>query len=200
MPPSTADATILRALETASPIIGHNASGAALQRLCPSRKYHRCFWRELNDKYPVTQFRLPPLPHRCGTLKGDAAMRDDACAIPPAERMLVHAGCNCRQAETAMSERRLRGRTGVAYSEGGPHRCDRCQRVGWRCDCSRRDCSRRDGGGRDSCRRDGGRREAVDKSGVEDGGAVGASRRVAQLACGTRQRGVCPCRHRGTVV
>ena len=88
----TGDPAVVRALALAAPIIGHNATGASLQQLCPSRKYQRCFWRELNEKYPVTQFRLPPLPRRCGLLKGDAAMHDDACAIPSAERMLVHAG------------------------------------------------------------------------------------------------------------
>ena len=74
-----------------APTIGFNSS-LDIQKLCPSRKYQRCFWRELNEKYPVTQFRLPPLPKRCGTLRGDAAMHELACAIPPAERMLVHAG------------------------------------------------------------------------------------------------------------
>ena len=87
-----ADGAMMRALASAAPTMGFNGSGASLQELCPARKYQRCFWRELNAKYPVTQFRLPPQPRRCGTYKGGAAMDDAGCALPSVERMLVQTG------------------------------------------------------------------------------------------------------------
>lgn len=89
---ATPDASLVHALEATAPIIGSNGTAASYQALCPSRKYQRCFWRELDSKYPVTQFRLPPPPRRCANFKSNDFITDPACALPPAEKMLVHAG------------------------------------------------------------------------------------------------------------
>ena len=46
----------------AAPTIGSNTTKSPFLAACPSRKYQRCFLRELEAKYPVTQFRLPKQP------------------------------------------------------------------------------------------------------------------------------------------
>ena len=77
------------AMAAISPTIGFNGTAGPFQRLCPSRKYHRCFLSELDAKYPVTQFRLPPSPRKCTKYRTDGAMHDPSCTIPPADRLLV---------------------------------------------------------------------------------------------------------------
>ena len=72
------------------PPIGRNASTAALQAACPSRKYQNCFIQEIAARYPVTQYQLPPMPMHCSSGPGAAALADPACAFPPAERVLQH--------------------------------------------------------------------------------------------------------------
>jgi len=86
---AAASPSLAAALASARPVIGSNGTAAPLQQLCPSRKYQRCFFSELNAKYPVTQFRLRPMARRCEKLRGDAALHDPACTIPPAEHMLI---------------------------------------------------------------------------------------------------------------
>lgn len=72
------------------PGIGFNTTTQALIASCPSRKYHRCFFKQLEAKYPVTQYRLPTLPKRCTSAKGVAALSDPECTLPPVERVLNH--------------------------------------------------------------------------------------------------------------
>ena len=73
-----------------APPIGRNTSSASLIAACPSRKYQRCFVKQLQARYPVTQYRLPPLPRRCAAMKGDNALHDAACTLPPAEHVLSY--------------------------------------------------------------------------------------------------------------
>ena len=72
------------------PAMGLNASTADLIAACPSRKYHRCFFRQLQHKYPVTQFQLPRMNHRCTTKPGTYALSAPSCTFPPAERTLMY--------------------------------------------------------------------------------------------------------------
>jgi hypothetical protein len=81
--------SIMAAALPLPPTIGFNATTASLQASCPGRKYQRCFFHHLEAKYPVSQFRLPPLPPRCAKAKGEAALLDPACTLPPPERVLM---------------------------------------------------------------------------------------------------------------
>ena len=80
--------TLMHAL-LPDPPMGENQSTAALIAACPDRRYQRCFADQLRAKYPVTQFRLPPLPRRCESAKGNVALFDPDCTFPPAERALA---------------------------------------------------------------------------------------------------------------
>jgi len=82
---ATASAASLR------PPIGRNASTAALQAACPSRRYNDCWHDELAKRYPVTQFQLPrDIPARCSSQLGASSLADPACTLPPPHRTLEH--------------------------------------------------------------------------------------------------------------
>ena len=67
----------------------HELNTSTLRAACPSRKYQRCFARELEARYPVTQFRLPRMHIRCESGRGSLPLMDDAqCTLPPPERVL----------------------------------------------------------------------------------------------------------------
>ena len=70
--------------------MGANHSTRALVAACPSRKYHRCFFKELDQKYPVTQFALPHMPTRCSKGEAEAVLADPKCTLPSAETLLHH--------------------------------------------------------------------------------------------------------------
>lgn len=71
--------------------MGLNQSTATLMAACPSRKYQRCFLSQLDERHPVTQYRLPKIPGRCERRPGNAALFDGGCTLPPVERTLVYA-------------------------------------------------------------------------------------------------------------
>ena len=45
--------------------IGQNSDFDALTRSCPSRLYHKCFYTELQRRYPYTRFKKRHRPYRC---------------------------------------------------------------------------------------------------------------------------------------
>ena len=78
------------------PVIGSNATMQPFLDACPSRKYQRCFLKELDAKYPVTQYRIPKQPQHCMAARGyigtPAVLSAKECTYPPAEHALVHVG------------------------------------------------------------------------------------------------------------
>ena len=47
------------------PLIGQNTVPSQLQAACPGRNYQRCFYNQLSQRYPVTQFRAGSLLTGC---------------------------------------------------------------------------------------------------------------------------------------
>ena len=78
------------------PLIGFNATTQPFIDACPSRKYQRCFFKELDSKYPVTQFRIPRQPAHCFAARGyigtPAVLDAKECTYPPEKQALVHVG------------------------------------------------------------------------------------------------------------
>ena len=147
-------------------------------------------WR-VGQRYPGTRGRITK---RCRS-RSIERRRTAACRVATAAGA-ARPHARPRRVRGAAGDPHPRYAAGERYSEGGPQGCGRCQRIGGRCDCSRRDCGRGDGGGCDSCRRggsrhhscrrDGGWRDSGDGDGrIEDCG------RTYEIMLSTMSRSLC---------